>query len=75
MGRIIATHLLALYLGAGLFGGLLMQRAIPAMNGVGVAFYAATWPRQIACARVSAGCRDFDEWMPGWMVAALFTFD
>ena len=54
--RIIATHLVAIYLGAGLFAGLLMERAVPAMNAAGVAFVALTWPRQIICARAETAC-------------------
>ena len=56
MIRITVVTLLSAYLGAGLFAGLLMQRAIPAMNPLGVAYVAATWPRQIICARVESGC-------------------
>lgn len=44
------------YVGAGLFAGLLMQRAIPALNPLGVAYIAATWPTQVICARRDSGC-------------------
>lgn len=54
--RTITTHAAALYLGAGLFGGLLMAAAVPAINPVGVIYYAATWPAQIYCAPVARGC-------------------
>lgn len=62
-----------LYLGAGLFGGLLMERAIPAMNAVGVAFYATTWPMQIICARTTTECDPFG-WVPMWAQSLMFTF-
>lgn len=44
------------YLGAGLFAGLLMQRAIPALNPLGITYIAVTWPMQIVCARKDSGC-------------------
>ena len=56
MTRLLITHVLAFYLGAGLFAGLLTQRAVPALNSVGVAFIAVTWPEQIRFARISSGC-------------------
>ena len=68
----VATHFAALYIGAGLFGGLLMQAAIPAINPLGVAYYAATWPAQIYCAPVSRGCNVTpNESWGAWM----FSFD
>ena len=56
MIRTAFACLLSAYLGAGLFAGLLMQRAIPALNPAGIAYMAVTWPRQIICARVDSGC-------------------
>jgi hypothetical protein len=70
MGRLILTSLVSAYFGAGLFAGLLMQRAIPALNPLGVAFIAATWPNQIRCARVESGC----EAVPQWVAPYVFTF-
>ena len=65
------THTIAVYLGAGLFAGLLMQQAIPALNGLGVAYIAATWPNQIRCAKVSAGCNAVpDEWLAQYLFKA-----
>lgn len=61
----------SMYLGAGLFAGLLMQRGIPALNPLGVAFIAVTWPNQIRCARVSSGC----EATPSWIAPYIFTFE
>ncbi|MDY8108305.1 hypothetical protein U0C82_03960 [Fulvimarina sp. 2208YS6-2-32] len=62
---------LSMYAGAGLFAGLMMQRAIPPLNPLGVTFIALTWPNQIRCARVSSGC---DPTPYGWMEPYLFTF-
>lgn len=70
MIRYAAVCLVSLYLGAGLFAGLMMQRAIPAINPLGVALIAATWPNQIRCARVSSGC----EPIPSWAAPYIFTF-
>lgn len=66
-----AISLASMYLGAGLFAGLLMQRAVPALNPLGVAFIAINWPNQIRCARVSAGC----DAIPKWFGPYLFTFE
>lgn len=71
MIRISAAFVLGIYLGAGLFSGLLLQRAIPALNPIGITYVATTWPRVIICARVSAGCEQVGpEWLKPW----LFTF-
>lgn len=59
------------YLGAGLYAGLLMQRAIPALNPAGVAWITVTWPNVIRCARVDAGCNPTG---PEWMRPYLFSF-
>lgn len=56
MIRLILVACVSAYLGAGLFAGLLMQRAIPALTPLGVGYVAMTWPRQIICARVQSGC-------------------
>lgn len=69
--RLLLVAALSAYLGAGTFAGLMMQRAIPALNPLGVAFIAATWPNQVRCARVSAGC---DPTPPEWAQPYLFTF-
>lgn len=60
----------SMYVGAGLFAGLMMQRAIPALNPLGVAVIAATWPNQIRCARVSDDC----EPIPSWLGPYVFSF-
>lgn len=62
--------ILSMYLGAGLFAGLLMQRAVPALNPLGVAFIAITWPNQIRCARVLSNC----DAVPQWVSPYIFTF-
>lgn len=71
MSRIILTHLIAAYLGAGLFSGLMMQRAIPALNPLGVAYIAVTWPGQIICARTDSGC---DNTPTATLARYLFSF-
>ena len=70
MIRIIAAAAIGAYVGAGLFAGLLTQRSIPALNPVGVAFIAVTWPNQIRCARADAGCSPLP---PAWMAPYLFS--
>ncbi|MGN6773138.1 MAG: hypothetical protein ACTHJQ_25315 [Rhizobiaceae bacterium] len=70
MTRYILVSLVSAYLGAGLFAGLLYQRAIPAINPLGVALIAVTWPNQIRCARVSSGCKP----VPAWASPYIFTF-
>lgn len=72
MTRTITACLLSAYLGAGLFAGLLMQRAIPALNPVGIAFMAVTWPRQIICARIDSGCSTEP---PAGLAPYFFSFD
>ena len=47
----ILTHIAAAYMGAGLFGGLVMQAAVPATNALGVAYYTAAWPAFLHCAK------------------------
>jgi hypothetical protein len=54
--RRILTHALSVYIGAGLFAGLLMKAAVPAINWIGVAYIAATWPVQIYCAPIRREC-------------------
>ena len=54
--RAALSHLLAGYVGAGLFGGLLMKMSIPALNPIGVVFYALTWPAFVYCAPTSRNC-------------------
>lgn len=56
MMRQLIFGLTMMYFGAGLFAGLLMERAIPALNFVGVGYIALTWPGQIICARIEDGC-------------------
>lgn len=53
MIRFVTTHILAAYIGAGLFGGFVMQSAVPAMNLFGVAAYGVTWPAFLYCARTN----------------------
>lgn len=63
MIKLCAVAIVSLYLGAGLFAGVMMQRAIPAITPVGIVFIAATWPNQVRCARKSAGCDPIPEWV------------
>lgn len=69
--RMTAVALLCIYLGAGLFAGLLMQRAIPALNPLGVTYIALTWPREIQCARTESNCSSDP---PEWLAPYLFSF-
>ena len=71
----IITHLVAAYVGAGLFGGLVMQAAVPPMNNFGVAFYGFTWPAFLVCARTEVeDCNPFDH-IPVSVQALMFTFE
>lgn len=70
MIRYAAISLVSLYVGAGLFAGLVMQRSVPALNPTGVVMIAITWPNLIRCARVSSEC----EPIPAWMAPYIFTF-
>ena len=67
--RCFAIALVCMYLGAGLFAGLLMQRAIPAINTLGIAYIAASWPRQIICAREADNC----DVLPDWLAPYIFS--
>lgn len=69
--RHIATHLLALYIGAGLFGGIIMSRVLP-LTGVGIAYYAATWPQQVYCAAPERGCFAQSDYLPIWFQKLMF---
>lgn len=71
MVRQIITHGIAVYLGAGLSLGLIMQQAVPLSNfGVGV--YAATWPRHVYCARPGADCFGQADYLPIWFGKLMF---
>lgn len=70
--RRVLTHLAAIYLGAGLFGGLMMGQAVPALNWLGIGYYALTWPAQVYCAPDYTRC----DPLPNPDGAAwMFTFD
>lgn len=64
------TIALSMYLGAGLFAGLMAQRAVPALNLVGVVFITMTWPNQIRCARVESKC----DAIPSKLAPYIFSF-
>lgn len=70
MGRYLVVSVLSAYLGAGLFAGLLMQRAVPALNPLGIAVIVVIWPNQIRCARIESGCKS----IPRWIAPYIFTF-
>lgn len=71
MSKFLMGIFLGVYLGAGLFGGLLIQRSVPALNPAGIAYVAATWPNIIRCARTEADC---DPTGPEWLKPYLFSF-
>lgn len=70
MRRYLIVSAISAYAGAGLFAGLMMQRALPALNPLGVAIIVVTWPNWIRCARVESGC----EAIPQWTSPYIFTF-
>lgn len=69
MIRLLATILISAYLGAGLFAGLLMQRAVPTLNPLGVAYIGLAWPQQIYCAGNGDQC---STQPPAWLNPYLF---
>lgn len=75
MARLVLTHILAAYIGAGLFSGLLMQRAIPAINPLGLAFIAVTWPEQIRCGGTVSECEVPIERVSERAQSWMFSFD
>ena len=74
MSRLV-KYLVSAYVGAGLFGGLVMQAAIPAMNGIGVAVYASSWPAFLYCARHDIGTCDPFSHIPLVVQGYMFTFE
>lgn len=70
----LLTHLMAMYLGAGIFGGFVMYHSIPAMNVIGVAAYAVTWPNFLYCARQDNDCIAMD-FIPLKYKAYMFNFE
>ena len=69
MFKKILTHLLAMFVGAGLFGGITIGAAIPAMNIYGVVYYVITWPITIYC--VANNCDPFPGGATGEFVKKL----
>ena len=63
----ILIYILCGYLGAGLFGGLMIKQAIPALNAFGVSYYAVTWPYQVYCARTARQCEGFPDALTPYM--------
>ena len=70
--RILATHLIALYIGAGLFGGITMSTFLP-LNWLGVTYYTLTWPEHLYCAQV--GCGPVLTYLPPHMQAWFFDLE
>lgn len=60
--RSVLIVTISMYLGAGIFAGLMMGQAITALNPLGVAAVTLTWPNHIRCARVSSDCASIPEW-------------
>ena len=72
MIRNTLKDLCLMYVGAGLFAGLLFKAAIPALNPYGFTYIVASWPALIYCAPKSRGC---DGLPPSWLGPYLFSFD
>ena len=68
----IITHLLALYIGAGLSLGLIMNQVLP-LSHFGVAVYTATWPRHVYC--VASDCFGAEDYLPMWFAQWIFDLD
>ncbi|MBW3243407.1 hypothetical protein KUV57_12105 [Epibacterium sp. DP7N7-1] len=75
IARSIFAAIFWAYFGAGMFGGLVMQAAVPAMNGLGVAYYAATWPAFLHCARSDVTSCNPLTLPPPWIGKHLFDLD
>ena len=71
----ILTHIAAAYMGAGLFGGLVMQAAVPAMNTLGVAYYTAAWPAFLHCAKSKLAECDPMSIIPEGLRPAMFNLE
>lgn len=72
--RSIATYLAALYIGAGLFGGITMATFLP-LNAFGVAYYTLTWPEHLYCAQPHRQCAPILSRLPAHMQAWFFDLD
>ncbi|WP_411975970.1 hypothetical protein [Sulfitobacter faviae] len=73
--KFIFTHAVAAYVGAGLFGGLVMQTAVPSMNTFGVAYYAAAWPAFLHCAKSKLAACNPMSIIPEDLRPLMFTFE
>jgi len=61
--RKILVHVAAVYMSVGVVQGALLYYSIPAMNVLGWAYYAVTWPEFVCYgAKVCHG----DPWVPRW---------
>lgn len=70
--HLIISHAFAAYWGAGLSLGLVMAQVLP-ITPIGVAFYAATWPRQLHCAQVGKQeCFGSPDEVPLWLLKLVF---
>lgn len=68
------SHFLAAYLGAGLFGGLVMSTFLP-LSKIGIAYYAVTWPTHVYCAEELNKCAPIASRMPASFHALIFNYD
>ena len=62
MMRSVISHALAVYIGAGLFAGFILQVSIPAINALGIGYISITWPMQIYCAPAARQCGAPPAW-------------
>jgi hypothetical protein len=69
--RTFITHLAAVYFGAGLSMGLVMNQVVP-LSHFGVVYYAMTWPESVYCARPGAECFGQASYLPVWFGELLF---
>ena len=74
MGKTIITHLIALYLGAGIFGGAMLYSAMPALNIFGAGIQAVMWPAMVYCVPKERNCNPL-AYLPEWTQQSMFTFN
>jgi hypothetical protein len=70
--KYVPKTVITLYLGAGLFCGLLFSVSIPELNPAGIGYLTLTWPRVIYCAPEIRGCAPIG---PSWVRPYLFSFE
>lgn len=72
MKKLLLTHLIAFYLGAGVFGALLVKQGVPPINLLGMSYLIGMWPKVLYCTPVNRGCEPMP---PEWLAPFMFSFE